>query len=134
MIYFAHPVNTYNTFIEAKVIEKLQEQFPDQVILNPNHPYIACLYKKQGMKIFKKLVKMCDTLICLPFEEGEIGAGKAKEISWGLKKGIPCYYINNIHPFKCERVYTLNGYNVLTVKETRKKLKKLNENFNQIPS
>jgi hypothetical protein len=124
MIYFAHPVNTYNTFIEAKVIEKIQEQFPDQVILNPNHPYIAHLYKKQGMKIFKKLVKMCDILICLPFEGGEIGAGKAKEISWGLKKETPCYYICNTQPFEYERIYTLNGYNVLTVKETREKLKK----------
>jgi hypothetical protein len=127
MIYFAHPINTYNTPLETKVLELIQKEFPNKTIFNPNHPYIEHLYKKKGIEVFRELVELCDSLICLPFKNGEIGAGMAKEINWAFEKNIPCYYIREIspsHPLRYERINTLFGYIILSIEQTREKLKK----------
>jgi hypothetical protein len=123
MIYFAHPINTYNTSIENRVISLIKKQFPNQQILNPNHPSIEKAYKQTGMNVFKNLVNRCDMLICLPFDDGSIGAGKAKEIMWALADKKPCYYIKSVSPFRYETIKNLSGYNVLSVEKTREKLK-----------
>jgi hypothetical protein len=123
MIYFAHPINTYNKPIESKLLSEIKKAFPNKRILNPNHSSIEALYKKQGMNIFKGLVEKCDSLICLPFDDGSIGAGKAKEIEWALNDNKPCYYITSTEPFIYEPLKNLNKYNVLSVDDTRKILK-----------
>jgi len=35
-LYFAHPVNTYNTFLEKAMIRLIGEYFPHVIIENPN--------------------------------------------------------------------------------------------------
>lgn len=125
MIYFAHPISTYNKPIEQTAIREIKKAFPNNNVLNPNHPSIEALYKKQGMDVFKKLVERCDSLVCLPFDDGSIGAGKAKEIAWALEDSKSCYYITSIAPFKYELIRRLSDYEVLSVDDTRKKLKSL---------
>lgn len=122
-IYFAHPINTYNKPIEYEMIYEIEKAFPTKFILNPNNPSIESLYKIQGMDVFKKLVGECDSLICLPFDDGTIGAGKAKEITWALRGNKPCYYIVSTNPFMYEPLTNLEDYQVLSVDETREKLK-----------
>jgi hypothetical protein len=123
MIYFAHPINTYNTAFESRVIRLIAREFPGEKILNPNNASIEAAYKKSGMDVFKKLVEKCDKLICLPFNDKTIGAGKAKEINWALYDKKPCYMILSTDPFDYEEIKSLDKYEVLSVEETRAKLK-----------
>lgn len=37
-LYFAHPINTYDTELEEALLERIRETFPRMRILNPNDP------------------------------------------------------------------------------------------------
>jgi hypothetical protein len=120
-VYFAHPVSTYNTILEKMVIAHLERQGA-HLLINPNTPEHQEGYKNEGMEYFKKIIEACDYVYVLPFpDDFSIGAGIAKEINWALEKGIKVVYLKP--RFEHEEIFFLRGYNVLTVEETRDKLK-----------
>lgn len=125
-IYFAHPVNTYNTILEKWYYNKLFLPFLDEIeIINPNTLKHQEAYKINGMDYFKDLVLSCDKVYILPFDDNSIGAGIYKEIEWALEANIPCI-ITKLN-FDFEKVYRLNTLDqqvkILSVDETRYKLK-----------
>ena len=81
-MYFAHPVNVYNTPLEVELMEAIQSFFPDWHIENPNQPKHQEGYQKwlketgNGMNYYLKefLVNM-DAVTGLSFKDGRIGAG-----------------------------------------------------------
>lgn len=121
-IYFAHPINTYGDRIEKYAIDFIYKLYPDCVLINPNSPEHQIGYERVGMKYFRKIVRGCDRIVVLPFSDGSIGAGMGKEILWALKFGIK---VIQLKPFEdIEEIFNLKFHRVLTVEETRIKLKR----------
>jgi hypothetical protein len=98
VLYFAHPVNTYNTRLEQDMICLITASFPDFIIENPNQSHHQIGYAEwkerlkntlsQGMNYFFDVVlPNCDAgTIALPFLDGKFGAGVAGEIIYAVKK------------------------------------------------
>jgi hypothetical protein len=74
LIYFAHPINTYNTDIENEAMAIIKSSL-NYVILNPNKQEHQDAYAKQGMQYFLDLVTTCVALIAMPFPDGKYGHG-----------------------------------------------------------
>jgi hypothetical protein len=123
-MYFAHPINTYNTIIEKFFLEKYSENYE---IINPNQEIHQIGVKKEGMDYFKPIVQSCDMLFAFGFGDNSVGAGIAKEMNWMKEKGGIVIFL----PFftKYEEMFgkAEDNYNVLSVDDTRKKLKSYDE-------
>lgn len=132
-LYFAHPKNTYNTTAEKKTIQFLQSNplFHTYEILNPNSPehQEACKKLKESggdyMEYFTDLVsKKCSALVMLPFGNGMLGAGIAKEAQKALDENKPVFYINP-KTFMLHTVTTLDTFTILSVEQTRERLQEI---------
>ncbi len=86
IMYFAHPVNIYNTPLETDLMHFLQGSFPEWDIENPNQPKHQEGYQRwlketgNGMNYYLKefLVNM-DGVTGMYFKDGRIGAGVFSE-------------------------------------------------------
>lgn len=122
-VYFAHPINTYDTILEKFFLEHFSK-YNDIEIVNPNKPEHQEGYKNGGMEYFKTLVQSCDKLYAFSFGDNTIGAGIAKEMDWMYEKGGTVLFLpffSNVEEqvvTKCEK-----QFKVLSVEETRTKLK-----------
>ncbi len=79
-IYYAHPVNIYNTPQEARDIKTL-EALGFQVV-NPNCAECAEGYKAKGMEFFKQFAAECRAIAFRALASGEIPAGVVSEVGW----------------------------------------------------
>jgi hypothetical protein len=120
-IYFAHPVNTYGTILEDYFLEHFQRN--DIEIINPNHPNHQEGYQKEGMEYFKKLVQSCHKLYAFGFSDNSIGAGIAKEMDWMKEIGGLVVFLPFFKTWEEMVIPSDKQFNVLSVEETRKKLK-----------
>ena len=120
-IYFAHPINTYGTILEDYFLEYFSRDHLE--IVNPNQPIHQEGYKKFGMDYFKNLVQSCDKLYAIGFPDNTIGAGIAKEMNWMKEKGGVVIFLPFFTKYEEMVVPCENQFKVLTVEETRQKLK-----------
>ncbi|MDA1335111.1 MAG: hypothetical protein O2794_03830 [bacterium] len=74
-IYFGHPLNTYGTPLEAKLLEAIQNRFEKVEIVNPNCSEHQAGYLVNGMQYFVELVGTCYGGVFLPFGDGAWSAG-----------------------------------------------------------
>jgi len=105
-VYFAHPVNVYDTDLEKELLKLIQDFFgPGVEIENPNQPHHQVGYKtwkekykdhptKSGMTYFYEIVLPgCNMCVCQVFLDGKWGAGVANEAAFYIKKGQPVWMI-----------------------------------------
>ena len=125
-IYFAHPVNTYNTELETELLDIIAEHFPDYDIENPNqkkHEEGYQAFKRDhgsGMEYyFTQVLPNMDAGIFLPFEDGMFGAGVYKEAQWLQDHGKPLYEINSAGTITD---LVLSEERKLSVQETRSRV------------
>lgn len=92
-MYFGHPINTYGTKFEEKLLKIIKQARPDFKIENPNQLHHQEGYQQwkkdtgNGMDYFFKVVlPKCDTGIFLPFSDGAWGAGVYGEAEWFFKR------------------------------------------------
>lgn len=129
-LYFAHPINTYNTEDEEKILHLLESNriFSKYQIENPNQPCHQEGYKQltlagqNGMQYFFNLVSKCDGVVMLPFANGSIGAGIAGEAEQAFKEGKPVFIID-LQTLMVEQVSNLDNLKVLSIEETRARLR-----------
>lgn len=120
-VYFAHPINTYNTILEKYFLEYLSK-YPSYEVINPNSPHHEMGYKKEGMDYFKKLVLTCDKLYAFGFSDNSIGAGISKEMDWMREKGGTVLFVPFFTQLEEMFVPSKNQFKVLNVEETRRRL------------
>lgn len=120
-IYFAHPVNTYGTILEDYFMEYFSKDHLE--IINPNQPIHQEGYEREGMEYFRKLVQSCDKLYAIGFSDNSISAGVAKEMNWMKEKGGLVIFLPFFTKYEEMFVSCENQFRVLTVEETREKLK-----------
>ncbi|MBU4348339.1 hypothetical protein KJ671_02480 [Patescibacteria group bacterium] len=120
-IYFGHPINTYNTGLEAELLKKIGWFFPDWEIENPNQKHHSEGYKKHSMGYFlEKVIPKCKAGIFLPFRDGKLGIGVFKEARSLYKLHCPIYIIT----FKgLIQKLKLSETDVLTIEETRTRIR-----------
>lgn len=100
-LYFAHPINVYNTDLEAMLIERIAHtpEFSKFVLENPNtdaHTHAYEARKKQTtdpMVYFEEVVATCDALVFLAFRDGKIGGGVWREILAAEHNGLSLFEI-----------------------------------------
>ena len=99
-IYFAHPVNVYNTPLEKAVEAYLSFSYPGD-IENPNQQHHQAGYKAwqertaknrdqhKGMSyFFDEILPKCRIgCVAMPFLDGHFGLGVAGEAKWFLERG-----------------------------------------------
>lgn len=75
-MYFAHPVNVYNTSLETELMNFIQVAFPKWHIENPNQQKHQDGYKRAGMNYyFNDVLPNMDGVVGLSFRDSKIGAG-----------------------------------------------------------
>lgn len=111
-IYYARPINLYNTFQDKRDIELLQKMGFE--VINPNKEILAERYKTEGMNVFFEAMKECDGLAFRTFPDGKISAGAYKEILKAIED----------EKFVIE-LPTITSERVLSVEDTREYLKLL---------
>ena len=127
-IYFAHPINTYGTFIEYACLSLLRSLFPDAEIVNPSdekHKQMVKALKAADpeanvMSYFLELVNGCDAVAILPFSDGMIGAGAYDEAVVGKEAGGSVWIIS-LDPLSISRARDrdLHSGRKLSIEDTR---------------
>ena len=100
-LYFAHPVNVYNTLLEQKILARISDHFPCDPIENPNSPHHQAGYAAyavrarqadtahKGMNYFyEKVLPKCDGVVGMPFLDNRFGLGVAGEINHFIERGL----------------------------------------------
>jgi hypothetical protein len=129
LLYFGHPVNTYGTSLENRLIQLILERFEGAIIENPNMPEHQKGYEEwkathdNGMAYFTEIVlPRCIGGVFLPFRDGAWGAGVHKEALWFAARGLPVWSIDTdgviIHFLPSD-----SNLKVLTPEETRLRIR-----------
>ena len=88
-IYYAHPVNIYDTIQEKEDLDFLKLLFPNDEIINPNTIEHDKAYKEQGMPyFFAIIVEEINVIAFRALPTGKISAGVMGEIRVGLSNGV----------------------------------------------
>lgn len=116
LIYFAHPKSTYGSPLEKHAIEELLRDGWD--VCNPADHQAG--YVERGMQHFLDLATTCGALAYLPFADGSIGAGVAREILEAQLDGKPIFKIDPVTGNVGKLTTPFAG--VLTIEETRARL------------
>ena len=127
-IYFGHPISTYDTDLETRLIEAIQKKFPDKRIENPNHPVHEERYQVwkeetgNGMEYyFQNILPYMKMGVFLAFEDGMFGAGVYKEAEFLYKQGSLVYEIARDGKITA---LELDEERRLSIEETRSRLQK----------
>lgn len=122
-LYFAHPINVYGTDLEAALLERIAERYPDHEIVNPNAPEHDAGYKAKGMAYFlEDILPKCDECVLLAFRDGKIGKGVYAEAEALHAIGNPVWEILSSGDFF---TWAPNPSRCLTVDDTRARIRHL---------
>lgn len=127
-IYFGHPINTYGTELEVKLMAILVDTFPNWIIENPNQEHHQEGYQRwkkehgNGMDYYyKEVLPRCNAGIFLPFRDGKWGAGVFGEAEFLAKLGLPIFKIT--YTGLVTRADNLIDIPTLSINETRKRIR-----------
>lgn len=101
-LYFGHPLSSYDTEIEASLLQKIAKVFSDWDIENPNQRYhsegVRRWREKTGnpMDYFYEelLPRCCKGGVFLPLRDGSWTAGVYGEAQWFLDHGFPIWKVD----------------------------------------
>lgn len=129
-LYFGHPINTYNTDLEKKLIQIIYKNFSDYDIENPNQERHINGYQRyrkttgRPMDYFtKEVIPKCSSGVFLTFRDGTWGAGVFKEAKTLVKLGCPVWEINADGIISLPN---LDKAQVLTIDQTRARIRNPN--------
>ena len=94
-VYYAHPINYYNTTVEKNDIETLEKLGFE--VFNTNQKWIEQGYINSGrdMNFFKTLIEDCHCLAVRPNHKNDITSGVAFEINYAYEIGIPVFVLTD---------------------------------------
>lgn len=111
-IYYARPINLYNTPQDQRDL-RLMEALGFEVV-NPNKEELQKRYQTEGMNVFLKAVSDCNALAFRAFPDMSISAGVVKEIAKADELNLPVFELP-----------TITSNRILSVDDTRNWLKLL---------
>lgn len=118
-IYFAHPINAYDTALETQAIRALRQA--GFTVVNPSDAehQATC---GNDMNRWTALAGSCDAIAFLPFEDGAIGAGVAQEVDTVHKQGKPVFKLTLDGRTLMPMAQWPGNEEVLSVEDTRARL------------
>lgn len=127
-MYFGHPINSYNTSLESRLLLKIARLFGGWEIENPNQEHHQIGYQKwkkehgNGMNYYyEEVLPQCSSGIFLPFRDGKWGAGVYGEAKFLAGKGMAIFQITEAG--KVTLIRDINQVPFLSVEETRRRLR-----------
>lgn len=127
-VYFAHPVNVYDTELERGLLQEIAAAFPQYEILNPNAPEHRDGYQTykeatgRGMDyFFQNVLPRAQACVVLAFRDCMFGTGTAAEALWFLRQGFPVWEIGPMGSI-VERE-NIPDDQILSVEETRARIR-----------
>lgn len=120
-LYFGHPINTYNTTLEERLLRQISLSFRGWEIENPNqkhHQEGYANWKETTSKMdyfIKQVLPSCHGGIFLPFRDGAWGAGVFMEAKFYAGRKLPIWMIV---PDGAITTLNLSGCASLTIEET----------------
>lgn len=131
LLYFGHPVNTYNTELERALLKEINEKFRSVDIENPNQPHHQENYRRwkeefgNGMNYYyQRVLPNCWGGIFLPFRNGDWGAGVYGEAEFFFKLKCLIWKIEDTgENFEITPITRLNLEKKLSIEETRVRTK-----------
>ena len=144
LVYFAHPMSTYGTALERKLIMKLRAQ--GMTVLNPGEQWVQDAFQQYRednpeedyMKFFACLAAFCSSCAVLSFPAGLdleglsweaaskplLGAGVVYEMETFFARRVPVYMFRETERgWAMPQITGFDGLTQLTVKQTRQALK-----------
>lgn len=125
-LYFAHPMNTYNSTVEKKALKIISSRFPDYEVVNPNGKTHQEACRLTSMEYFKLLVDYSDIVVALPLMDGSWGAGVFYELQIASQRKKKVYEICGVYEKGLiPNIKDLNFFELspLSVSETRNRMK-----------
>lgn len=124
-LYFAHPINVYDTELEKQILATLGESFPSWNVVNPNHPDHDAGYQRYAAKeggrgmdyFFEDVLPEQDGVICMPFTDGMIGKGVFEETERILQRTQNAWLMSPDGIY--QKIHELDSALCLSVDETR---------------
>lgn len=127
-LYFGHPVNTYGTELEKKLLATIQHKFFFCNIVNPSDKHHCEEYERwtrekgNGMNYFlNEVLPSCDSGVFLAFRDGKWGAGVWKEMQVLVSLGKAVFEVT------CEERFLAADFQdesrVLSIEETRARIR-----------
>lgn len=111
LVYFGHPVNSYDTVMESFLEDVIKEELGNVnnsdlfagILFNPNNDFSKQMYQRYKMKedstgldyYFSQVLPFCKAGVFLPFPEGVFGSGVMSEMKWFDDRGLPTYTIDD---------------------------------------
>lgn len=140
-LYFAHPISSYGTPQERRLVDFLTAVGHE--VINPNAPehqaHAARIRAassdpknagREVMAYFIALARRCDMCAVLPFPDGKIGAGIVAEAASFLERGAGVYEVGDKDGgFQVCAMRGLDPKRCLNVEETRKYLRRLSSTY-----
>lgn len=125
-VYFAHPVNTFNTYLEEDALDVLEHVFPEFYIENPNTPEHQENYQAwkeefdSGMKyLYDVVLPHMHAGVAMPFEDGQFGKGVYKEAAFLYALGTPVFELSpDLHIAE----FVLDDARCLSIEETQERV------------
>lgn len=126
-VYFGHPINTYGTDLEERLLIAIAVRFPGCPVCNPAGPkhqdgyaqYVAA--GRRGMDyFFEEILPRCQAGVFLAFPDGKWGAGVYAEAAWLAERGHPIWQIDASGAIEPLDLATAE---VLSVEETRARVR-----------
>lgn len=140
-LYFAHPISTYGSEQELRIISMLSSKYD---VINPSADMHQDKAKKlRGefnnsseaskavMDYFVEVANGCDACAVLTFPKGELGAGTVKEAQSLLDEGKKVFKIKDQGvTVALDELKDLSKENCLDVENTKETLKKYKPSYN----
>lgn len=122
-LHFGHPLSTYGTIVERKLIKIIKKRFPDYELDNCNQLHHQKAARKSEKEtgnpmeyFFKEFIPKMALGVFLPYRDGMFGAGVYDEAVQMSKEGKPIFQID------CDGKITemrLDNSKKLSVQETQ---------------
>lgn len=128
-LYFAHPVNVYNTSLENILLQRIKKVFIswEWEIVNPAAEEHCVQYEEwkkrtnNGMAYFTEVVlPNCHGCVFLGFQDGKIGAGVYKEIKFFFDNKLPVWEIfPSEFICKLRDISDISKWRILNIEDTK---------------
>lgn len=127
-LYYMRPMNLYGTELDFVLLRHINHLYGfDWEVVDPNTKTHQEAYENMkretgdGMPYFAALARNCHAGVFVPFPDGMIPAGVAREVTALLQRG--CYVEELRYDGRKFRTRSLDTRRVLTVEETRSRIR-----------